>query len=53
MKKIPGIISWCEQRLPERENIDMEDDDGNHIFLIIDIFEQINMVMESYDNGMI
>ena len=30
----------------------MEDYDGNYILLMIDLFNQINMVVESYDYGM-
>ena len=45
-------MSWCEQQLSERENVDMEDDDESYILLMIDLFNQINMVVESDDNGM-
>ena len=44
-------MSWCEQQLPERENVDMEDGDGNYILLIIDLSKYINMVLESYYDG--
>ena len=44
-------MSWCKQQLPERENVDMEDGDGNYILLIIDLSKYINMVLESYYDG--
>ena len=45
-------MSWCEQQLPERENVDMEDDYESYILLMIDLFNHINMVVESDDDGM-
>ena len=51
IKLLPEIMSWFEQRLSERENVDMEDGDGNYILLIIDLSKYINMVLESYYDG--